>query len=48
MEITILGIPYKNFKEKIRLTKEYKNKYFITDLGGVLYMERKGGLTLDR
>lgn len=41
MEVTILGIPYRNFKEKIGLTKKYSTRYKIQDLGGVLYMERK-------
>lgn len=44
MEVTILGIPYSTFKEKIKLTKKYLKKYNITDLGGVLYMEKKGGV----
>lgn len=39
----IVAIPYKTFKEKIRATKENEKKYSITDLGGVLYMERKIG-----
>ncbi|MCT8978294.1 flavoprotein [Clostridium sp. CX1] len=37
----VIAIPYKSFKEKIRLTKRYTKYYFIEDLGGVLYMERR-------
>lgn len=44
MEITILGIPYRTFKEKISITKMYLKEYKIQDLGGVLYLERKGGV----
>ncbi|MCI1800181.1 flavoprotein [Clostridium sp.] len=42
----IIVVPYKNFKEKIRITKRFERKYHIEDLAedavcGVLYMERK-------
>lgn len=36
-----MAIPYKSFKEKIRLTKRYLGKYHIEDWDGVLYMELK-------
>lgn len=39
--VKIVALPYKTFKERIRLTKQYEKKYKIEDLGGVLYMERK-------
>lgn len=39
--VKIIVIPYKSFKQKIRLTKEYSTRYKIQDLGGVLYMERR-------
>lgn len=39
--LTIIAIPYKTFKEKIKLTKEYSRNYYIEDLNGVLYMESK-------
>lgn len=39
--ISVIAIPYKNFKHKIKLTKKFINKYKIEDLGGVLYMERR-------
>lgn len=41
MEVTILGIPYRNFKHRIQLTKKYIKNYKIQDLGGVLYLEKK-------
>ncbi|EDS77343.1 hypothetical protein CBC_A0793 [Clostridium botulinum C str. Eklund] len=39
--IKVIAIPYRTFKEKIKLTKRFRNGYRIQDLGGVLYMERK-------
>jgi len=39
--VKIIAIPYKTFKQKIRITKEYSKRYKIEDLGGILYMERK-------
>lgn len=42
----IIVVPYKNFKEKIRLTKKFDKHYHIEDFSmnstrGVLYMERR-------
>lgn len=41
----IMAIPYKNFKERMRITKLYLDKYKIEDFGnglnGILYMELK-------
>lgn len=37
----IIALPYRSFKERIRITKRYERRYKITDLGGLLYMERK-------
>ena len=42
----ILVMPYKNFKEKIRITKKFERIYHIEDLSmdstvGILYMERR-------
>lgn len=42
----IAAVPYKNFKEKIRITKKFGEKYHIEDFSmdsvrGVLYMERR-------
>lgn len=35
---TVLYIPYKNFKEKIRLTAKYKKKgYYVEDWGEGVY-----------
>lgn len=37
--IVVEGIPYNNFKEKIKIQKELrKNKKKFSDLGGVLYI----------
>ncbi len=46
LKIEIIVIPYKCFKEKIRITKRMERKYHIEDFTvdgryGVLYMERK-------
>lgn len=40
-KIIALVIRYKNFKEKIKLVKEYERKYKIEDLDGYLYMVRR-------
>jgi hypothetical protein len=37
----VMAIPYKNFKQKIRLSKKYLKEYKVEDLGGVLYMEKR-------
>lgn len=37
----IIALPYKTFKERIRLTKKHLKNYKIEDLGGVLYLERR-------
>ncbi|MBM7869323.1 hypothetical protein JOC70_000792 [Clostridium pascui] len=34
-------LPYKSFKEKLRLTNKHLETYKIEDLGGILYMERR-------
>lgn len=41
---TVLYIPYRDFKEKIRLVKEWKKKgYYVEDLGdGIYCMKTKG------
>ncbi|MCH3962671.1 MAG: flavoprotein [Clostridium sp.] len=44
--MVIMAVPYKNFKEKIKITKEYGGMYHIEDLNmystrGILYMERR-------
>lgn len=44
IKIDAIAIPYKNFKQKIRLTKKYIKLYTIEDLGGVLYMERRDNI----
>lgn len=40
-KIIALVIRYKNFKQKIKLVKEYERKYKIEDLDGYLYMVRR-------
>lgn len=37
----VIAIPYKTFKQKIRLTKKYLKEYNIQDLGGILYMQKR-------
>lgn len=37
----ILGLPYRNFKHKISITKMLERYYHIEDLGGVIYATRK-------
>lgn len=37
-----MAIPYRSFREKIRLTNKYLKAYRIEDLGEFLYMERRG------
>lgn len=39
-----MALPYRSFKERIRLTKKYIRIYTIEDLGGVLYMERRDNI----
>lgn len=48
LSVKVIGLPYRNFKEKIRITKHFEKKYHIEDLQvetngqrGLLYMERK-------
>lgn len=46
LKIEIIVIPYKRFKEKIKITKRLERKYHIEDITtdgihGILYMERK-------
>ena len=38
---SIIAIPYKNFKHKIKITKKYLKDYMIQDLGGVLYLTER-------
>ncbi len=41
---TIMYIPYKDFKEKIRLVKEYKKKgYYVEDWGQGIYCFKVDG-----
>lgn len=35
-------IPYKTFKERIRLTNEYLDTYYVENWDGVLYLRKKG------
>jgi hypothetical protein len=39
--IKAMIIPYKNFKERIRLTKKYLKNYYIENLDGYLYLVRR-------
>lgn len=45
-QIKIIAVPYKNFRQKVRIIKKFEKRYHIEDLAGdaaygVLYMERK-------
>ena len=42
--VTIIYIPYRDFKEKVRLVKKWKKKgYYVEDLGdGIYCMKTKG------
>lgn len=40
-KVKIIVLPYKTFKERIRLTKRYEKYYVIENLGQFLYMVRK-------
>lgn len=40
---TVLIIPYKNFKHRIKLTKRFERDYYIENLDGYLYMVRRQG-----
>ncbi|MCR3759206.1 flavoprotein [Clostridium felsineum] len=37
----IVGLPYRDFKHKIKLTNMHLKDYYVSDLGGVLFMERR-------
>lgn len=37
----VLAVPYKSFKERIKLVAQYKDNYNIEILDGLLYMEDK-------
>ena len=46
MSARIIALPYRNFKQKIRITKKFERIYHIEDLSmdstvGILYMERR-------
>ncbi len=40
-ELLIIVIPYRHFKEKIRLVKQYILDYKIEDWNGSLYLEKR-------
>lgn len=41
VEIKAIVLPYKNFRHRIRLTKEHEKDYKIENLDGYLYMVRR-------
>lgn len=41
-KIIVTAIPYKSFKEKMRIVKKYTNAYKIDDYDEFLYLERRG------
>lgn len=49
LKIKVIGLPYRSFKQRIRITKHFERDYSIQNLSsngvqGVLYMERKEGI----
>ncbi|MBY6756401.1 hypothetical protein HYH82_03595 [Clostridium botulinum] len=40
-KVKVMVLPYKTFKERIRLTKRYEKDYKIENLGQFLYMVRR-------
>ena len=40
-KLVAVVIPYKTFKERIRLTKRYEKYYVIENIDGYLYMVRR-------
>lgn len=36
--LTVQAIPYKNFKEKIRIIKQYEKTCYVKDLGNIIYI----------
>ncbi|WP_279233065.1 hypothetical protein [Clostridium niameyense] len=39
--LKVLVIPCKTFRERMRLTKQYIDKYFIENMGSYLYLVRR-------
>lgn len=37
---TIIGIPFRNFKEKIRITREWSSKANVQIIGSLVYIEQ--------
>ncbi|MGJ0908875.1 hypothetical protein [Clostridium botulinum] len=40
-KVKVIVLPYKTFKERIRLTKRYERDYSIENMNGFLYMVRR-------
>ncbi|AUM99611.1 hypothetical protein [Clostridium botulinum] len=40
-KVKVIVLPYKTFKERIRLTKRYEKYYVIENMSGFLYMVRR-------
>lgn len=40
-EIKVLAIPYKDFKHRIRLTKDYIQDFYIENMSGYLLLVRR-------
>ncbi|HIE5671653.1 hypothetical protein [Clostridium botulinum] len=40
-KVKVIVLPYKTFKERIRLTKRYERNYVIENMGQFLYMVRR-------
>ncbi|EJO5347161.1 hypothetical protein NRP93_001234 [Clostridium botulinum] len=40
-KVKVIVLPYKTFKERIRLTKYYYKNYKIENMNGYLYMVRR-------
>ncbi|WP_185903731.1 hypothetical protein [Hathewaya massiliensis] len=46
--IKVMAIPYKTFKERIRLTNEYLDAYHIENMNGFLYLQKKEVLNSEK
>lgn len=40
-QVVALIIPYKTFKERVRLIKQYERNYYIENMGSYLYLVRR-------
>lgn len=41
-EVKVLAIPYKDFRHRIKLTKDYIHDFYIENMDGYLFLVRRG------